>query len=161
MASGGGSMSNKNRNNLLELLNGVNFSGFNNNNQEPPAAPQYTGNIRENVKVLHRQVSSALADEGNSLEKRRSIAELRRIIESHLAKNIPANVKQELEEIHTMIDKYLIDYMKRKTFTIRSRRGYKNVTPVAKSQVSGKGNRWTVTKGPTRKRKTRRSKHRK
>ena len=156
------SMSNKNRNNLLELLNGVNFSGFDENNQEPPAAPappQYTGNVRENVKVLHRQVSFALADEGNSLEKHRSIAELKRIIEGHLAKNIPANVKQELEEIHTMIDKYLTDYMKRKTVTIRSRRGYKNVTPAAKSQVSGKGNRWTVTKGPTRKRKTRRSKH--
>jgi len=134
----------------------------------PPVAaaqfipPQETGNIRENIKGLHKQVSSVLASEGNSLEKRRSIAELRRGIQGHLAKNIPANARQELEEIHTMVDKYLTDYMKRRTFTIRAKRGYKNVTPAAKSQVSGRGNRWPMTKGSPRKtRKTRRSKHRK
>jgi len=154
------SMSNKNRNNLLELLNGVNFSGFDENNEEPPAR-QETGNIRENIKMLHQQVSSALAVEGNSLEKRRAITELRSIIEFHLAKNTPENVKQELEEIHTMLDKYLIDYMKRKPVTIRTKKGYKNVTPAAKSQVTGRGNRWTMTKGSTRRRKSRKSKNRK
>ena len=118
--------------------------------------PANTGNIRENVKSLHQHVSHALASPGNSLDKRKSIAEMRRMIQRHLAKNLPANVRQELDEIHTMADTYLRDYMITRPRTFSTKKGYKTVTPAAKSQVSGTGNRWTVSK-----RKTRKSKHRK
>jgi hypothetical protein len=115
--------------------------------------------IGEIVKGLHQQVSRGLASKGNSLGKRRSIAEMKRMIEQHLATNIPANARKELEEIHTMANTYLRDYVARTPRTRETKSGYNVVTPAAKSQVSGNGKRWTMTKGSRR--NTRRSKHRK
>lgn len=86
-------------------------------------------NIQDYVKNIHRKISAYLAIEGNNIDKRRSIAALRRSIEKHLAKNIPANARQELEEIHRMADRYLTEYMKQRTFTLQTKTTSRNVTP--------------------------------